>query len=204
MRSKRRRKKLEAPEPLEGVLERAGENRFAKQKLPIPLAQWREAVGPRIADKARPIALERTTLIVKVTTSVWAHELSLLSADVLAKLVERGFAVKELRFRVGPLDVVEGIVARREYKQIPPPVPLGPEIEASLATIEDEELRAVIASAASRVLAFQQPAAKVNEERPGARDPRAAGRESAPPVRSGGASAGASPRRREDDSDRRR
>lgn len=205
MRRKRRRVKLETPEPLEGVLERAGENRFAKRQLPIPLAQWRDAVGPRIADKARPIALERDVLVVKVTTSVWANELSLLSADVVAKLTERGFAVKSLRFRVGPLDVVEGIAQRREYRQVPPPAELGPELVQSLATIEDEELRNAIASAASRVLAYQTPPKKgVSGGPPGAPGPRGAGRGSAPPDRSAAASDEASRRTPAVDSSRRR
>ncbi len=101
-RTKRRR--LEAPEPLEEVLERAGENRFARKQLPIPLAEWRKAVGPRIADRARPVALERGVLVVKVVTSVWANELSMLAPQLIVKLAERGLEVKSLRFRVGPLE----------------------------------------------------------------------------------------------------
>src|SRR2546425_1247149 len=110
-----RRRRLDSPEPLETVIDRAGENRFAKRQLPVPLAVWRAAVGPRIADRARPIALERGVLVVKVTTSVWANELSMLAPKILEKLAQSlpKLAVKSLRFRVGPLDVVEGIQEKR-------------------------------------------------------------------------------------------
>lgn len=146
---------LAAPEPLDELLERAGENRFAKKQLPIPLAQWRAAVGPRIADRARPTALERGVLIVTVATSVWANELSMLAPTLIAKLAERGFDVKSLKFRVGPLDRIEGIRQRKDYRQVPPPAPLPPEMERSLPMIEDEELRSTIERAARSNLAWQ-------------------------------------------------
>ena len=211
-----RRKRLEAPEPLESVLERAGENRFARKQLPIPLAHWRAAVGARIADRARPIALERGVLVVKVVTSVWANELSMLAPQIIKKLAESapngspGVEVKSLRFRVGPLDVIEGIPQRRDYRQIPPPVPLAPELERSLARIEDEELRSMIERAARANLAWQTAPkvkttpAPLSEAPPASRGPRDAGRGSAPPGRTDEGSYGASPRSSGDDSDRRR
>jgi hypothetical protein len=179
----RRRRQLEAPEPLEMVLDRAGENRFAKRQLPVPLALWRAAVGPRIADRARPIALERGVLVIKATTSVWANELSMLAPKILEKLAESlpNLAVKSLRFRVGPLDVVEGIQEKRTYRQVPPPAVLSTEMERSLEKVEDDELRTLIASAASRNLAWQHKPPTAAP--PIARAPRDAGRGSAPPVR---------------------
>lgn len=196
------RRRLDVPEPLEMVLERAGENRFAKRQLPVPLAVWRVAVGPRIADKARPIALERGVLVVKVTTSVWANELSMLAPKILEKLAQSlpALAVKSLRFRVGPLDVQEGIPEKRVYRRVPPPATLQPDMERALATVEDDELRALIASAAARNLAWQTP--PPSGGRPGARAPRDAETESAPRGRTEADSAGASPRTRGADSGR--
>ena len=168
-----------------------GENRFAKRQLPVPLAVWRAAVGPRIADRARPIALERGVLVIKATTSVWANELSMLAPKILEKLAESlpDLAVKSLRFRVGPLDVIEGIQEKRTYRRIPPPAPLGTELESSLAKVEDDELRTLIASAASRNLAWQQkpPIAAPR----GAPSPPGAETRSAPPGRSEEGSGGA-------------
>lgn len=207
---RRRRPKLEAPEPLEGVLERAGENRFAKRQLPVPLAHWRAAVGPRIADRARPIALERGVLVVKVVSSVWANELSMLAPQIIKKLAQTtpngrpGIEVKSLRFRVGPLEVMEGIPQVWTHRRIPPPVPLAPDMEQSLASVADDELRQLIAKAARANLAWQSAAPTLNAGPRDARGPRAAGRESAPPDRSGAGSGEASRGTREGGSDRRR
>jgi len=231
---RRKRRRLEAPEPLDEVLERAGENRFARRQLPIPLAQWRAAVGPRIADRARPIALERGVLVVKVVTSVWANELSMLAPQIIAKLAEpaangwTGIEVKSLRFRVGPLDVIEGIPQRRDYRKVPPPAVLAPELERSLARVEDEELRTMIERAARSNLAWQtapkvqsrdpapsaaapdaragaaQGPASVSEAPPASRGPRDAGTRSAPQARTEAGSDATSRRTPGADSDRRR
>jgi hypothetical protein len=208
-RKRRRRRRLEAPEPLDELLERAGENRFAKKQLPIPLAHWRAAVGPKIADRARPTGLERGVLIVTVATSVWANELSMLAPQLIAKLAERGFSeVKSLRFRVGPLDRIEGIPVKKDYRRVPPPVPLAPEIERSLAKIPDDELRETIEKAARANLAWQAvPATRVvttTSKPPSARDPRDVGRGSVRPGHNAEDSGAASQRRPGAGSDRRR
>lgn len=215
-RKRTKRKRLDAPEPLAEVLERAGENRFARRKLPIPLAQWRAAVGPRIADRARPIALERGVLVVKVVTSVWANELSMLAPQIIAKLAEPapngspGIEVKSLRFRVAPIDVVEGLSQRVDYRQVPPPVPLAPDLERALTRIEDDDLRAMIERAARANLAWQagpemQKHARVlSGAPPAARGPRGAGRGTAPPVRTEPGPVEASPGSSGDGAGRRR
>jgi hypothetical protein len=200
MAKRTKRRRLDRPEPLDQVLERAGENRFAKRQLPIPLAAWRAAVGPRIADRTRPVALERDVLIVKVATSVWANELSMLAPELIAKLASHGFVVKSLKFRVGPLDVMEGIPQRKTYRQVPPPAALEPELERSLADVPDDDLRGMIEKAARANLAWQGFSATPR----GAPGPRGAGKESAPPVRSEEGSGGASLRKPGGGSDRRR
>lgn len=209
-----KRKRLDAPEPLEELLERAGENRFARKQLPMPLARWRTAVGPRIADRARPIAIERGVLVVKVVTSVWANELSMLSSEIMKKLAEPaadgspGIGVSSLRFRVGPLDVIEGIPQRRDYRKVPPPVPLAADLERSLARIEDDELRTLIERAARANLAWQAtpPTAKapspLSGAPPASRALRDAGRGISPQDRSEEDADEASPRSSGGGSDR--
>ena len=137
------------------MLDRAGEDRFAKKRPPIPVADWRAAVGPRIADRARPVALERGTLVVRVATSVWANELQMLSAQLIERLKARGFAVEGIRFRVGVLDPVDRPPERRSYRKVPPPAPLEPELRAAVERVEDADLRAAIEEAASANLAWQ-------------------------------------------------
>ena len=159
---KKRRKNLDAPEPLEELLDRAGEDRFAKKRVPIPVREWRAAVGPRIADRARPWTLERGVLTVKVATSVWANELQLLAPELVARLKQRGFAVDSLRFRVGQLDQNERPPERRVFRKVPPPKPLSPELKADVAKIEDDGLRAVVEAAARANLSWQENVGPAN------------------------------------------
>ncbi len=207
---RRRRKNLVAPEPMEDLLDRAGEDRFARRRSPIPMREWKQAVGPRIADRAHPLLLERGVLLVKVTTSVWANELQMLAPELVARLKLRGYGVETLRFRVGPLDLPERPPERRAYRKVPAPVPLEPELRASIAQVPDADLRAVIERAASANLAWQSfvspsnDATRASEARRDARAPRAAGTGTAPPVRTEEGSGEASPRSRGDGSSRRR
>jgi hypothetical protein len=203
---KRRRKNLDAPEPLEELLDRAGEDRFAKKRVPIPVREWRAAVGPRIADRARPWTLERGVLTVKVTTSVWANELQMLAPELVARLRQRGFLVDSLRFRVGQLDQQERPPERRTFRKVPPPKPLSPELKAEVSKVEDDGLRAVIEAAARANLSWQE---NVNPTSPTAgppasRGPRDAGRGSAPRDRNEEGSGAASRRSSEDGAYRRR
>lgn len=220
-KKRRRRKNLAAPEALEDLLDRAGEDRFAKRRTPIPMREWKLAVGPRIADRAHPVQLERGVLTVKVATSVWANELQMLAPEIVARLRVRGFAVDSLRFRIGQLDTPDRPPERRAYRKVPPPAPLGADLLASIAEVPDEGLRAVIERAASANLAWQSyvatptprggaaPGGARGGAAPsagprGARGPRGAGTGSAPQGRSEEGSGAASRRTREDDSDRRR
>ncbi len=186
---------------MEDLLERAGEARFAKRGLPMPIRDWRSAVGPRIAARARPVAIERGALIVRVATSVWANELSLLAPELLKRLNEYGLAVDALRFRVGALDLEDRPPERRRFRRVPAPAALGADLQASIAGISDDDLRAAIEQAARANLAWQS---FVSEEPPDARVPRDAGRETVPRDRSGAGFPGASPRSSGGGGDRRR
>jgi hypothetical protein len=156
MRRRPRRPALDRPEPLEGVIERAGENRFARAKPPISDRAWADAVGLRIADRAKPIFLERGVLVVRAATSVWATELSLLSEALLERLRAQGFAVTELRFRVGPVEPPARPPERRVSRAVPPPLALPPDVAESVHHVKDDVLRDTIASAASANLAWQR------------------------------------------------
>lgn len=110
----------------------------------ISLLDWRRAVGDRIAQKALPERLVDETLTVRVPSSTWAQELSLLSHTVLSRLKEAGHRVERLRFHVVP----------REPQRSPPVLqatraPLPPQLEASLERLNDPELRAIVGAAAA-------------------------------------------------------
>ncbi len=168
---RRRRKNLLAPESLETLLERAGEDRFARKRSPVPMKEWKVIVGLRIADRAHPVTLERGILLIKVTTSVWANELQMLAPELVARLRIRGYAVDQLRFRVGPLDMPDRPPERRATRKVPPPVALSLELKASIAKVADPELRAVIAGAASANLAWQDFVAPSGPASPGKPQP---------------------------------
>ena len=201
-RSKRRgRRGLEAPEPLEEVISRAGEDRFAKKRPPIPLPEWRAAVGARIADRAKPIAIDGGVLVVRVATSVWATELQMLAPELIMRLKQRGFAVERMRFRVGQLEPVDRPPERRVARKVPPPAPLPSDLSRVVSGVADDGLREAIEEAARANLAWQE---YVSAAPQGARGPRDAGTGTAPRGRTAAGSGATSPRNRGGDSGRRR
>ena len=73
----------------------------AERSLAVTAA-WSRAVGPRIAQVARPIRIVDKKLLVQVTSPAWRHELSMQAREIVAKLRrELGDAVTALDIRVG-------------------------------------------------------------------------------------------------------
>ncbi len=69
-------------------------------------AVWSEVVGVRMAAEARPVAEREGVVTVSCSSAVWAQELELLGAELLARLsarpeLERAGRVERLRFVVG-------------------------------------------------------------------------------------------------------
>jgi hypothetical protein len=151
----RRRPGLERPERLDGVLSRAAKSHQGRNRPPVSDVDWRKAVGARIADRARPVGLERGILTVRTATSVWASELSLLSSTLIERLREQGIQVTELRFRVGPLDPAPPTVETRTTRRVPTPARLPSELASAIDRIADDELKETIAAAARASLAWQ-------------------------------------------------
>lgn len=150
---------------------------------PITAADWEAAVGSRIHARTRPIRLSRGVLTVLAASSTWAQELSLLSESIALQLQRRGQKVTSLRFRVGHVEPLERPPARVESLLVPPPVPLPAELRGTLAAVTDEALRDAIAEAAGQSLAWREP--RATSARRGARGPRAAAQETAPPAQTG-------------------
>lgn len=50
------------------------------------IADWRELVGPHIANVARPVRIRGKTLFVAVESAAWRNELSLMRPQLLRKL----------------------------------------------------------------------------------------------------------------------
>jgi hypothetical protein len=151
----RRRECLSAPEPLDAILCRAGESRFARVHSAIPPRVWRDAVGARIAEHAHPLSLSGETLLLRVPSSVWAHELSLLAEAVCGRLHQCGIIARALRFRVGPLPSVERPPERRSVRSMPVDRVIPPNLARALDRLGDSPLRNAISRAAAANLAWQ-------------------------------------------------
>ncbi|MCL2824668.1 MAG: DUF721 domain-containing protein [Polyangiaceae bacterium] len=144
------------PLSLEGVLAFIDPVSPAHQqsRCPITPPQWQDAVGIRIADRSAPRKLDHDgTLLVAVTNSVWAQELSLLSSAVCEKLRAIGHDVRSVRFLVSAIEPVRRAPARHEPRFVPAPVKLPTSIVESLKTVDDDELRALMESTIAASLA---------------------------------------------------
>jgi predicted nucleic acid-binding Zn ribbon protein len=64
---------------------------------------WEDAVGPAIADAARPTVEREGVLTVACAAAVWAQELNLMAEVVLVRLngAMGGEQIRELRCRTG-------------------------------------------------------------------------------------------------------
>jgi predicted nucleic acid-binding Zn ribbon protein len=184
--SYRRRPNLRMPESIEVTIDQATGPSAPWSRACIRERTWREAVGGRIADRARPVELNRGILRVRVATSVWASELSLLSEQILARLRERGVPVTNLRFHVGPVERFGGPADPRETRAVPSRVALPKELEEALRVLSDDDLRERITDAARANLAWQDSlspqlaargSARSTAAQPVARGLRAAGTE---------------------------
>ncbi|HEX8067440.1 MAG TPA: DUF721 domain-containing protein [Thermoleophilaceae bacterium] len=77
-----------APRPLAPVLARLAEQMAPATTLARVQRCWGEAAGDAIAREAEPVAERDGVLTVACRSSVWAQELELMSADLLARLNE--------------------------------------------------------------------------------------------------------------------
>lgn len=126
----------------------------------IRRAEWTRLVGPRIAGRTRVGKLERGVLTVKVASSSWSNELSFLKGPLLDKLKGAGYEITDLRFRVD--QIADDVSAKRSHplakgpQPKAPAPPLPPELLKRLESVEDPNLRAVIAEAARASLANER------------------------------------------------
>lgn len=121
---------------------------LSAQTAHISLEQWQRAVGERLALKTYPERITDGVLTVRVPSSTWAQELSLLSEVVLQRLAGAGHKVGKLRFHVstGPLRPEPPVTIVRR-------APLPPGLVDSISRVPDPELRGAIAEAAAYSLA---------------------------------------------------
>jgi len=110
---------------------------------------WNKTVGPMIAVQTSPDRIRAGTLFVKVSTSVWMHQLQFLKQDILEKFQSRWTVdpVEHLHFSVGDVAAVStagngkdffhptAALLKKRDKQM---------IEESLHRVKDPELQALL------------------------------------------------------------
>jgi hypothetical protein len=132
---------------LAGILKK--HNIFFDSEEQRLLEIWQKAVGPQISVQTRPDKLKRNTLFVKVSSSVWMHQLHILKQDIIEKtnqLLGKDL-IKNIHFSIG---------------DIPSPMPAHPYvssfspdsyalkdkekklIEKSVSSVADPELKEIL------------------------------------------------------------
>ncbi|MDX9745180.1 MAG: DUF721 domain-containing protein [Syntrophales bacterium] len=119
---------------------------------------WNSAVGVMIAAQTHPDRIRDGTLFLKVSTSVWMHQLQFLKQDILEKFQKRWQAepVHRLHFSVGKW--AGASTAGQEKTFFQPTATLLKKrdrkmIEESLVEVRDQELQIVLRRAMLKELA---------------------------------------------------
>jgi hypothetical protein len=133
-------------ESVEGILARALGRRGISHHVCVPLGTWREAVGPALADRARPTALSRGVLHLEVQDQRWRDQIDAARALIIERFNRRlgRRAVRALQF--GPAK------PRAHGSSSRPPAPAGPPLEASglPEDVRDAFARAAVAARSRR------------------------------------------------------
>jgi hypothetical protein len=125
--------------------------------MPAVVKAWPQAVGDSIARNAWPARIARDgTLHVATSSSAWAFELGLLADEIRNRLAAAvgDDAPAALRFAPGNLPEPSAENERvRPSRRVEPSAEHRREAARLAATIEDENLRKVVAEAAAASLA---------------------------------------------------
>jgi hypothetical protein len=141
-----------------GDLRRMLEELFRRPRAERALevsAAWSRAVGPRVAQVARPVRIIDRKLVVQVTSPTWRNELQLRAAEILRKLQrELGDAVQSLELRIG----VNQDLRADEASAAGTARGAFPELRAVAAALETPELRELaLALAEGRTTTDRRP-----------------------------------------------
>jgi hypothetical protein len=111
---------------------------------------WTRAVGPQIAARTLPEAVKRGALYVRVSSSVWLHQLQFLKEEILGKFNELSGKKEEIRslfLSIGEIPPPPPDTADPSAVA-PTPAPLRKRdremMRESLAAVTDPELREIL------------------------------------------------------------
>jgi hypothetical protein len=132
---------------LQGILKK--HNIFFDSEEQRLLEVWQKAVGPQISVQTRPDRLKRNTLFVKVSSSVWMHQLHILKQDIIEKINELlgNELIKNVHFSIGeipstmPTNSYSSSFSTDSYPLRDKDKKL---IEKSISSVEDPELKEIL------------------------------------------------------------
>lgn len=151
------RSRMPRPRPVADLLTEALRGKPAERRLKegrIWLL-WDEAVGERIASRARPVAFRDGTLTVAVANAPWMQQLNFLKGGIIEKLnvLLGGPVVRDIYLKAGSVEAP--VEAQPE-----PPYPVRQLTRAEqefvateTTSIEDPELREIISRLMAKHLA---------------------------------------------------
>lgn len=152
----RRRKGSSAPRLLGDILPET----LRKKSIHLPMKDrllidaWNRAVGPQIGAKAQPDRLRDDVLYVRVSTSVWMHELQFMKQDIIARLNEvlGSAAVSQIRFFIGEVDAPAAKPAAQTVSFAAATLQADEKayIDNTLAGVSDPELKEILQKTMSR------------------------------------------------------
>lgn len=155
----RKRSRQMKPEQLGEILRKI----IKKKNIPAAGADrrlldlWRRAVGPQIAAQTLPDNMKRGTLFVRVSSSVWMHQLQFLKEEILARLngLSEKVEIKGLFFSIGEIPPPPGAAGVLPADPALPPLKGRDRnmMRESLAAVRDEELRQIIERVMTREIA---------------------------------------------------
>lgn len=166
-------------------------------RVAIDRDTWRRLLGDRVARRTEPGGLSGGVLTVYVASAPWAQELSLLSGELLERLKPLRLTINSVRFRVRQQIQGSATPAKRRPAAR---APLPSELRQRVESVDDPELRQVIADAAELWLGR---AARLSAKS-AAPAPRSAGARSGPSARSSALRSATSPSKSETQKPRRR
>lgn len=144
---------MKRPEPIARTLKFALRGLDMDQRLAESraMALWPEIVGEVTAGKTRALHVNRGTLVIQVTSSVWANQLNLMKPTLLASIASKVGAgvIKDLRWKSGAVDASDkdavdaGMIvapARRKVEETPLTERETAAIARQAAQVEDPKL----------------------------------------------------------------
>jgi predicted nucleic acid-binding Zn ribbon protein len=146
---------------LENYLSRAGlQPRIQEQRI---IDAWERMVGKAIAEMTEPVRVKNRVLQVKVTNSVWMHELQFHKKLIIQKLNEctGDPVVQDLWFFIGEKETgkevpPEGGKKKRERKARDLSKEEKDRIEREISHLEDPEMREVLLRVFSKGLTWEK------------------------------------------------